>query len=216
MQEQVPPLTDIKPYTIVEEWLNALSHGIGCIASVVGLVFLLSRAADTLAQVASIIYGVSMIAMFLSSTLYHAFTNPNIKSVLKVIDHSAIYLLIAGTYTPFMLLAVGGWVGVIGISLVWALAIIGVGFKCLAAGRFPKISLMTYLLMGWLAIFFIYPLYMSLASEGLWLLVAGGLCYTVGVIFYVAKKIRYTHPIWHLFVTAGCICHFFSIYYYVV
>ena len=164
MQEQVPPLTDIKPYTIVEEWLNALSHGIGCIASVVGLVFLLSRAADTLAQVASIIYGVSMIAMFLSSTLYHAFTNPNIKSVLKVIDHSAIYLLIAGTYTPFMLLAVGGWVGVIGISLVWALAIIGVGFKCLAAGRFPKISLMTYLLMGWLAIFFIYPLYMSLAS----------------------------------------------------
>ncbi|MGY0623708.1 MAG: PAQR family membrane homeostasis protein TrhA, partial [Paraglaciecola chathamensis] len=141
---------------------------------------------------------------------------PKVKAVLKIIDHSAIYLLIAGTYTPFMLLAVGGWVGVIGISLIWGLAVIGVGFKCLASGRFPKISVATYLLMGWLAVFFIYPLYMSLPSEGLWLLIAGGLCYSIGVIFYVAKKIRYTHPIWHVFVTAGCICHFFSIYYYVV
>lgn len=216
MQPQVPPVPLIKSYTVFEEWLNAISHALGCIAAIVGLVFLLMRAADTLAQTASIIYGVSMISMFLSSTLYHGFTNQRIKRFLKVVDHSAIYLLIAGTYTPFMLLAIGGWVGLIGLVLIWSLAAIGVLFKFFAAGKYPRLSVATYLLMGWIALFFIYPLYQALPSGGLWLLVGGGLCYTIGVIFYVAKSIRYTHPIWHLFVTGGCICHFFAIYYYVI
>ena len=215
MQSQVPPTIHLKPYTLVEEWLNALSHGIGCIASIVGLVFLLSRAADTLAQVASIIYGASMIAMFLSSTLYHAFSNPKAKSVLKVIDHSAIYLLIAGTYTPFMLLAVGGWVGVIGISLIWALAAIGVGFKCVAAVRFPKISVATYLLMGWFALALVYPLYLNLDLSALWWLLAGGIAYSLGTVFYSAKTRHYSHAIWHVFVLVGCVCHYLSISLYV-
>jgi hemolysin III len=115
-----------------------------------------------------------------------------------------------------MLLAIGGWVGLLGIILIWFLALSGVLFKCFAAGKYPRLSVTTYLLMGWFALFFIYPLYQALPSGGMWLLLSGGLCYTVGVIFYVAKHIRYSHPIWHLFVTGGCICHFFAIYIYVV
>jgi hemolysin III len=114
MQQQVPPVHHIKAYTLIEEWLNTVSHALGCIASIVGLVFLLLRAEGTLAQSASIIYGLSMISMFLSSTLYHGFRNQKIKSIFKIVDHSAIYLLIAGTYTPFMLIAVGGWIGLLG------------------------------------------------------------------------------------------------------
>jgi hemolysin III len=216
MQEHVSSVPHIKAYTVIEEWLNAVSHALGCIASIVGLVFLLLRAGDTLAQSASIIYGLSMISMFLSSTLYHGFRNQKVKRVLKVVDHSAIYLLIAGTYTPFMLLAVGGWVGLSGMVLIWSLALVGIVFKCFAAGKYPRLSVSTYLLMGWIALLFIYPLYQALPGGGLWLLVCGGLCYTVGVIFYVAKNIRYTHSIWHLFVTGGCICHYFAIYIYVV
>jgi hemolysin III len=216
MQQQVPPVHHIKAYTQIEEWLNTVSHALGCIASIVGLVFLLLRAEGTLAQSASIIYGLSMISMFLSSTLYHGFRNQKIKSILKTVDHSAIYLLIAGTYTPFMLIAVGGWIGLLGIMLIWSLAFVGIMFKCFAPGKYPRLSVITYLLMGWIALLFIYPLYQALPIGGLWLLVCGGLCYTVGVIFYLAKNIRYTHPVWHLFVTAGCICHYFAIYIYVV
>jgi hemolysin III len=157
-----------------------------------------------------------MILMFLSSTLYHWAKSPNLKALLKVVDHSAIYLLIAGTYTPFMLLAIGGWVGLAGMIIVWSIALVGITCKIFANQRFPKLSVITYLLMGWIAIFFIYPLYNALTTQGLWLLVAGGLCYTVGVLFYVAKKVQFTHAIWHVFVVAGCICHFFSIYYHVI
>ena len=203
-------------YSPLEERLNAISHGVGGIAAAVGLIFLLIKVDGIYGQFACLVFGLSMILMFLSSTLYHCAKSPNVKAVLKVIDHSAIYLLIAGTYTPFMVLAIGGWVGLTGMIVVWSIALIGIFFKIFANKRFPKLSVITYLLMGWIAILFIYPLFNALTTQGLWLLVAGGLCYTVGVLFYVAKKVQFTHAIWHVFVVAGCVCHFLSIYYHVI
>jgi hemolysin III len=203
-------------YSSLEERLNVISHGMGVIAATVGLIFLLMRADGVYGLFASLVYGLSMILMFLSSTLYHSIKSPNIKAMLKIIDHSAIYLLIAGTYTPLMVLAIGGWVGLTGMVIVWSIALIGIVFKIFANQRFPKLSVITYLLMGWIAIFFIYPLYNALTTEGLWLLFAGGICYTVGVLFYVAKKVQFTHAIWHVFVVAGCAFHFFAIYYHVI
>ena len=169
-----------------------------------------------LAQFVCVVFGVSMMLMFLSSTLYHWEKNPDLKKKLKVMDHVAIYLLIAGTYTPYTLLAVGGTTGWFAVGLIWSLAIIGVVCKCFASARFPKLSLITYLLMGWLAVFFIYPLYDSILPNGFWLLLAGGFCYTFGAMFYAAKRFQFTHAIWHVFVVAGCTCHFFSIYLYVI
>jgi hemolysin III len=203
-------------YSPLEEKLNAISHGLGVMAATVGLIFLLMRVDGNYGQFACLVYGLSMILMFLSSTLYHSVKSPNVKAVLKVVDHSAIYLLIAGTYTPFMILAIGGWVGLTGMVVVWSIALIGIVCKIFANQRFPKLSVITYLSMGWIAIFFIYPLYNALSTQGLWLLFAGGLCYTLGVLFYVAKKVQFTHAIWHVFVVAGCVCHFFSIYYHVI
>ena len=205
-----------KSYSSGEEWLNSASHGIGFIAAIIGLIMLLLRAEGIYAQVISIVYAVSMMMMFLSSTLYHSVRDPDLKLLLKVVDHSAIYLLIAGTSTPLMLLTVGGWLGGVTIGLIWGIALVGVLFKCFARGRFPKLSIITYLAMGWLAILFVYPLYQALPAEGMWLLVNGGLSYSIGVLFYVAKKVKYTHSIWHVFVAAGCACHFFLIYDYVV
>ena len=205
-----------KSYSSGEELLHAGIHGLGFIAAVIGLILLLFRAEGIFAQVVSTIYAVSMMMMFLSSTLYHSVRNQDLKLVLKTIDHSAIYLLIAGTYTPLMLLTIGGWLGGTAIGLIWGIALVGVLFKCFARGRFPKLSVITYLLMGWLAVLFIYPLYQALPAEGMWLLVSGGLFYTIGVLFYVAKKVKYTHAIWHVFVAGGCACHFFLIYDYVV
>ncbi|PKG93412.1 hemolysin III family protein [Paraglaciecola sp. MB-3u-78] len=205
-----------KTYSPIEEQLNVISHCVGMIAATVGLTFLLMRVEGIYGLFACLVYGLSMILMFLSSTLYHWTQSADLKALLKVVDHSAIYLLIAGTYTPFMVLAIGGWVGLSGMIIVWSIALVGITCKIFANQRFPKLSVITYLLMGWIAIFFIYPLYHALSTEGLWLLVAGGLCYTVGVLFYVAKKIQFTHATWHVFVVAGCMCHFFSIYYYVI
>jgi hemolysin III len=200
------------PYSNSEEWLNAVSHALGFVAALVGLIFLLLRVDNLYSQIICGIYGLSMMAMFLSSTFYHGVSQPQLKSKLKIVDHSAIYILIAGTYTPFMLITLGGTLGTVAITLIWGIAFLGVAFKCFYNHRFPKLSLMTYLLMGWLALGFIYPLYNQLTTEGFWLLAAGGGCYTIGVIFYVAKSIRFTHAIWHLFVAAGCACHYFSIY----
>jgi hemolysin III len=210
------PNLAVRPYSPLEELLNTFTHCLGAIAATIVLIFLLLKVEGIYGQFACLVYGLSMIMMFLSSTLYHWVKSPNVKAVLKVVDHSAIYLLIAGTYTPFMVLAIGGWVGLTGMVVVWSIALIGIVCKIFANQRFPKLSVITYLLMGWIAIFFIYPLYNALSTEGLWLLFTGGLCYTAGVLFYVAKKVQFTHAIWHVFVVAGCVCHFFSIYYHVI
>lgn len=203
-------------YSAIEERINAATHGLGCIAAVLGLIFLLAKAQGAYAQGVVAVYAVSMIFMFLSSALYHAVSLPARKAVLKKIDHVAIYLLIAGTYTPFMLLSVRGELGSVATVLIWLVALVGIYFKCFATQRFPKLSIITYLLMGWFAILFIYPLYQALDGNGMWLLLLGGLCYTVGVVFYLAKKWQFTHAIWHAFVVAGCLCHFFAIYHYVI
>ncbi|WP_158973063.1 hemolysin III family protein [Paraglaciecola sp. L3A3] len=201
-----------QPYSNTEEWLNATSHALGFIAAFIGLVFLLLRVDGWYPQLVCSVFGVSMMAMFLSSAAYHGVSQPRLKAKLKIIDHSAIYILIAGTYTPLLLLSMGDPLSIAATVLIWLIAALGVGFKCFFHNRFPKLSLATYLLMGWLAIAFIYPLYNALTLQGFWLLLAGGVCYTVGVLFYVAKKVPFTHAIWHLFVGAGCACHYFAIY----
>lgn len=206
----------VKAYSVLEEWLHSISHGVGCVLAIVGLVYLIMRSDGALSVTASSIYGGSLILMFLASTVYHAVSHHKAKQWFKLFDHSAIYLLIAGTYTPFLLVSLGGWLGWISIGVIWAIAIAGVAFKCFARHRFPKLSVITYLVMGWLAVLLIYPLYQALPGGGMWLLVAGGVFFSVGVIFYVAKHLKFTHAIWHLFVVFGCTCHYFSIYHFVI
>ena len=205
-----------EPYSLIEEKINAATHGLGFVAALLGLIFLLLKAQGAYAQAVVVVYAVSMMLMFLSSALYHAVARPSAKAILKKIDHVAIYLLIAGTYTPFMLLSVKGNLGTLATTLIWMVALVGIYFKCFATGRFPKLSIITYLLMGWFALLFIYPLSQALDAGGMWLLVLGGVSYTVGVVFYLAKKVQFTHAIWHAFVVAGCLCHFFAIYHYVI
>ena len=187
------------------ERLNSISHLVGAALALVGLGSLLTvsvQTADPWIISSFTIFGVSLVLLYTMSTLYHSFRPTGLKRLFQLFDHIAIYLLIAGTYTPFMLLAIGGWVGLAGMIIVWSIALVGITCKIFANQRFPKLSVITYLLMGWIAIFFIYPLYNALTTQGLWLLVAGGLCYTVGVLFYVAKKVQFTHAIWHVFVVA--------------
>ncbi|MCC2614846.1 hemolysin III family protein [Aestuariibacter halophilus] len=203
-------------YSPLEEWLNALSHGIGFILAIVGLVYMILRSESALSVTASSIYGATLTLMFMASTIYHSVQQQRLKAWFKLFDHSAIYLLIAGTYTPFLLVSLGGWLGWTSIAVIWSIAIFGVVFKCFARHRFPRLSVITYLVMGWLALLLIYPLYQALPGAGMWLLLAGGLCFSIGVMFYVAKSKKYTHAAWHVFVLGGCACHYFSIYHFVL
>jgi len=131
-------------------------------------------------------------------------------------DHSAIYLLIAGTYTPLLLVSLEGTVSLLSMIFIWTLAVTGVSFKLITKSRFPKVSVATYLAMGWFAVALVYPLVQAVPNNGLWFLLAGGLFFSIGVIFYVAKHKNYTHAIWHLFVIGGCSCHFMTVYHYVI
>lgn len=203
-------------YSNSEEFWNVASHAIGFALAIVGLVFLVIRAEGTTEVTSVSIYGGTLVFMFLASTVYHAITHAKSKRILKIIDHSAIYLLIAGTYTPFLLISLDGILSLSAIVLIWTLAILGVSFKLLAGHKYPRVSLATYLAMGWFAVLLGYPLYLALPAGGLWLLVAGGLLFSLGVIFYTQKHKQYTHAIWHLFVVGGCVCHFYSVYIYVV
>ena len=203
-------------YSPAEERLNTLSHGAGCLLALAGLVALVMRAQGTVEVACAVVYGLSMVLLFLASTLYHGARRPEMKKWLKTLDHSAIYLLIAGSYTPFLLITLKDSVGVPMTLVIWSLAAAGVGFKLLAGQRFPKISLTTYLLMGWLALVIIYPLYVALPGEALWLLAGGGLLYTIGAVFYAMKGVPYSHAIWHVFVLGGAAMHFASIYGYVL
>jgi len=208
--------SQLSAYSKTEELINAVTHGIGFVIATLGLVYLLIRADGALALTSVAIYGGSLVLMFLASTIYHSVRNPERKSLFKTIDHSAIYLLIAGTYTPFMLVSLDNWVGILGAIMIWVIAFSGLVFKWVVKHRFPKVSLSLYLLMGWLVVAFAYPLYKVLPGGGLWLLLAGGICFSVGVLFYVAKQVKFTHAVWHCFVMAGCAFHFYSIYYFVI
>ncbi|MBL4248430.1 hemolysin III family protein [Vibrio fluvialis] len=206
-------------YSVKEEVANAISHGIGLILGIVGLVLLLVKAvdhrADALTIVSMSIYGGSMIALFLASTLYHAIPHQNAKRWLKTFDHCAIYLLIAGSYTPFLLVSLRTPLAFGLMIVIWSIALIGIIMKIAFVYRFKRLSLVTYLTMGWLSLIVIYQLALNLDVGGVTLLAAGGVVYSLGVIFYVAKRIPYNHAIWHAFVLAGCACHFLAIYLYI-
>ena len=206
--------------TRLAEVFNASSHGLGTLLSVTALVLLVVFSAMTgeaISVVSCSIYGVSLVLLYTASTLYHAIARPKLKAVFKIMDHASIYLLIAGTYTPFMLVTLRGAWGWSIFGVIWGLALIGLVFKLFFTGRYEFVSVAMYILMGWLVVVAIRPLIDALPFAGLVWLVAGGLCYTVGVIFYaIDHRYTFAHFVWHLFVLAGSICHFFAILFYVV
>lgn len=207
-------------YSRSEEIANSVSHGIGCLLGIVGLVLLLTQALE--AQVGGRVltslslYGASLIVLFLASTLYHAIPYPPAKRWLKLFDHCAIYLLIAGTYTPFLLIGLNSPLARGLMVVIWSLALAGIIFKLTIAERFRGVSVITYLLMGWLSLVVIYQMATRLAVGSVTLLAVGGIVYSLGVIFYVCKRIPYNHAIWHGFVLGGSVCHFFAIYLYLL
>ena len=207
-------------YSLAEEIANSISHGIGCIFGIVGLVLLLTQAVEMRADITAItsysLYGGSMILLFLASTLYHAIPHQKAKHWLKKFDHCAIYLLIAGTYTPFLLVGLKSPLAQGLMVVIWSLALAGIIFKLTIAHRFKVLSLITYLSMGWLSLVVIYQLATKLSAGGVWLLAAGGIVYSLGVIFYVSRRIPYNHAIWHGFVLGGSVLHFCAIYFYVM
>lgn len=204
----------IAGYSTAEEIANAVSHGIGALLSVAALTVLLTYAislGDIARIVSYSVYGISLLVLFLASTLYHAITHQKAKMVFKLLDHCAIYLLIAGTYTPLLTVAMQGSLANVLLSLIWILAVLGIAFKIKFGHKYKFISLATYLGLGGLSVFFINHLYHALSTGGFALLAIGGAFYAGGVIFYVNKKIPYNHAIWHLFVLAGAISHFLMI-----
>ena len=206
-------------YVKSEEIANAVTHGIGALLSIVGLVLMLlvsTEFSDPYKIVSASVYGASLILLFLISTLYHSFQHPTLRQTFNLLDHCAIYLLIAGTYTPFLLVSLKGPWGWSLLGVIWGLALAGIAFKIFFKHRFPKLSLAAYILMGWIVIIAIGEMIAKVPTGGLVLLVAGGVTYTLGAIFYAIDRIPYNHAIWHVFVLGGSICHFLSIYLYVL
>ena len=201
-----------------EEIANSVSHGIGLVAALVATPFLVLQAVrrgDTGFIVGASVFAATMVLLYLASTLYHALPIGKAKRVFRVIEHSAIFLLIAGTYTPFTLGVLRGAWGWTLLGLVWGLAVAGVALKTLNRMSHPIISTSLYLLMGWLILIAVNPLYARVPASGLLWLVAGGVAYTAGVAFFAAdSRLRYSHFIWHLFVMAGTACHYFAVFWY--
>ncbi|QVY64698.1 hemolysin III family protein [Polaribacter sp. Q13] len=203
-------------YSETEERLNVWSHGLGLLASILVFPFLIAKATNYINfwEVTSfLIYGVSLIILYAASTFYHAAKNPKKRRRLNIFDHAAIYALIAGSYTPFCLVALNSDLGWYMFIAVWVFALTGIILKLFFTGRFDKISTAMYLLMGWQVVFFIKPLMVALPSFNLNLLIGGGVFYTIGAILYSIKKIPYNHAIFHVFVLLGSISHFIAIYY---
>ncbi|KAF2957071.1 hemolysin III family protein [Marinitoga sp. 38H-ov] len=212
-------LDNNEKYTLGEEVANSITHGIGAILSFVGLIILIIFSVlkgNSLQTFSVTIYGISLFLLYLASTLYHSIQNKKIKHILEIIDHSAIYLLIAGTYTPFTLVTLNGKIGWTIFITVWVLAIIGISLKPFFVKRFRILSTLLYIAMGWIIIFAIKPLVSLLPFGGILWLIIGGLLYTIGAIFYVWRKLPYGHMIWHLFVLGGSISHFIAVFFYVL
>jgi len=206
-------------YSVLEEMLHAVTHGIGVILSIFGLTWMLYlsiNAADPWRIVASSIYGATLIALFLASTIYHGMYASRHREIFKLLDHCAIYLLIAGTYTPFLLVAMrdntGWWL----FGAIWALATAGIIKKLWLRHRFPKIALASYLAMGWLIVVAAPQLAAAIGPDGMAWLIAGGICYTVGAIVYAINRMPFNHTVWHVLVLGGGICHFLGIVWYVL
>ncbi len=200
--------------TLKEEFANSISHGIGILFSVVAIALLVTFSVlegTAIHIVSCSIFGGSILLLYTFSTLYHAIQQEEVKAWLRTLDHIGIYFLIAGTYTPFLLLSVGGTLGWLFFGIIWSLTAFGVIFKIYFTHRFKKASLILYLSMGWMAVFLIKPLLENLSITTLSLIAAGGLSYTLGTIFYTRPKMYFAHTIWHLFVLAGTILHFIAI-----
>lgn len=200
-----------------EELANSLSHGLGLAASLVAAPVLVASAAtngDTAFVVGTVVFAISLILLYLASTWYHALPVGRRKEILRRFDHAAIYVLIAGSYTPFTLGALRGAWGWTIFGIIWSAALIGVFLKLFAGVRRERVSTAIYLLMGWLVVVAIVPLLENVPTAGVAWLAAGGLAYTGGVVFYVMRRLRYAHFIWHLFVLAGSACHFFAVLWY--
>ncbi len=205
-------------YSRGEELANSITHGTGIVLGIAGLAVLTAFASvygEARHIVAVSIFGTAMIVMYTASTLYHSITHPRAKQALRVFDHAAIFLLIAGTYTPFTLVTLHGALGWALFGIVWALAVLGIVLQIVSLERWAFLSLILYLGMGWAVVFALKPLLHSLPPGGVTLLVLGGLAYTIGVVFYVRRR-PYFHAIWHGFVLAGSIFHFFAILLYVI
>jgi len=207
-------MSETNPYSLGEERAHAISHGIGVLIGIAVLAVLvvfasLRKGAWEIVSVS--IYGVTFIMLYLGSTLYHSARSVRARRIFKIIDHSAIYLLIAGTYTPYALAPLRGALGWSLFGAMWGCALFGILFKIFYAGRYKAVSLISYLFMGWSSVAAIRPLYRELTTAGFAFLIIGGLCYTLGAAFYAWKSLKWSHTIWHLFVLAGSLCHFFSI-----
>jgi hemolysin III len=206
------------PLSLGEEIANSITHGVGALLSVVALIFLVTITAlhsSVWHIVSCTIYGTTLILSYLSSTLYHAFTGPRVKHVFRIIDHSAIYLLIAGTYTPFILISLRTRLGVSLLILIWIAAVGGVVFKSVSREHNGIISSAIYIALGWAALLIIRPLLQAVPLPAMLWITAGGISYTVGVIFF-SMNWRFSHTVWHLFVLGGSVCHFVAIFRYLV
>lgn len=210
----------VAQYTVGEEIANAVTHGVAALLSIAGLAVLVAFAvlySGSPKVVAAVsIFGASMVFLYTASTLYHSIPNPRAKKVLQYLDHSMIYVLIAGSYTPFCLITLQGYTGIALLCAVWLIAIAGISLQAVLLNKADWINCLLYLSMGWLAVFVIDPLVSTLDSTGLALLVAGGLAYTVGVVFYIFERIPFSHAIWHTFAFAGTTLQFFSVLFYVI
>lgn len=199
-----------------EELWNAITHGLGLFLSIptcVLLILLAVHSGSAIQIVSNSIFGASLVLLFLMSTLLHSMPE-KYKKFFSILDHSSIYVLIAGTYTPFLLIAIKGVLGIVLLCIVWGIALLGVVFKCLFIHRFETFSLLLYIAMGWMIVFAIKPLYQFLQFDGFTVLLAGGLLFTFGSIFYAWRKLPYNHAIWHLFVIAGCACMVICVAFY--
>jgi len=206
-------------YDLREEIANAVTHGIGAVLGITALVLLVIMALtqqDSMRLVAAITYGSSLILLYMASTLYHSIPGRRAKQFFQKLDHAAIYVLIAGTYTPVLLISMKGTWGYTLMAIVWSIAVFGVCFKFFFHDRFEKLSLFSYIAMGWIVVFAASELIIKVPTGGLLFLLAGGLAYTLGTIFYANDRIPYNHAIWHLFVLAGSVLHFVAIYNYVM
>ena len=212
--QRIPNVSMERKQTLQEEFANSISHGIGILFSVVAIALLVTFSVlngTAIHIVSCSIFGGSIMLLYTFSTLYHAVQDTKVKSWLRTLDHIGIYFLIAGTYTPFLLLAVGGILGWVFFTVIWGLTIFGIIYKTLYFHKFKKASLILYLTMGWLAIFVVQPLYQNLSATVLSLIAAGGISYTIGTVFYTKRSMLFAHTIWHLFVLAGTILHFIAI-----
>jgi len=206
-------------YSKTEEKLNIISHGIGLLFVILGSILLITKASklnDDLALLSIIIYGMSMMVLYGASTFYHWSTSPSIRYKLQIFDHASIYILIAGSYTPFALITLKGTIGWVIFGITWILTLAGIIIKIFFTGRFNLLSTIMYVVMGWIIIPVVFPLIEVLTLDGFWWLLAGGISYTIGAVLFMFDNLKFNHPIFHLLVLLGTILHFISVYFYVL